>query len=301
MKKLFYIAFVLIYTTSIAQNTADYTVFNYNLNLVNPAFTGKNNKIQIATNYKKVWSGIENSIHTSVLSFSMPLPNNFGAGIGITRDDFYLFSESIASIDISYKVALNQNNNILFGIKAQGAFFNPNLNKIHTQIANDPLFVDVNKKFSPNLAIGIALKNEDYFIHFSVLDILKNQRFKGTTNTTNNFRINTGGGFYTSINHNLELTTTALVRIIQGAPLSFDITSMLNINKKIDIGATYRWNNALMANVLIDINSWMQLGYSHGFPINEIAKYNNGTNEVFLRVYFDNNSRNGYKRRLRCF
>lgn len=304
MKKQFYILFLLIQFTVVAQNTADYTVFNHNLSLVNPAFAGKNGKIQLATNYKKVWAGIENSINTNVLSFSMPFYNGIGLGINITRDDFYLFNETIASVDVSYKVRLNSYNDLLFGIKAQGAFFNANLNKINTQIANDPLFTELNDSFRPNFSIGVALKNENYFAHIALLEVLKNSNFNEVSNSISNashLKINTGGGFYTSLNDRLGLTTTALFRIIEGAPLSIDVTSMLEINEKFDIGFTYRWDSAVMGNILFDATSWMQLGYSYGLPTNEIAKYNSGTHEFFLRIHFNKDTNDNFKWRLGCF
>ncbi|WP_435261649.1 PorP/SprF family type IX secretion system membrane protein [Tenacibaculum sp. nBUS_03] len=304
MKKQFYILFFLASLSVIAQNTADYTVFSYNLNLANPAFVGKNEKIQLTTNYKKVWAGIENSLSTSVVSFSGPFNNGIGLGITILRDHFYLFNETIASVEASYSVQINDRNSFLFGIKAQGAFFNADLNTINTQTANDPLFTSTINNFRPNFSLGIALKNEKYFAHIALLDVLENSRFSGNSNLISNqshLKINAGGGFYSSLSDNLKLTSTALIRIIEGTPLSFDLTSMLEINKQFDIGFTYRWNNAVMGNILIEATSWAQLGYSYGFSINDIAKYNNGTHEFFLRIYFNKQTKNNFKWKLNCF
>lgn len=305
MKNIFFTLFFLIHFSAFTQSTADYTVFNYSLNLANPAFSGQNSKTQLVTNYKKIWAGIDNSLNVSAISFSTPFKSGIGIGISIIRDDLYLYNETIASIDASYGVKLDDNNDLLFGIKAQGAFFNADLNRITIQTANDPLFTDVNSSFRPNFSIGMVLRNENYFAHVAFLDILKNSRFKGKSNLVsdaNHFRINTGGGYYIGLNDNLSLTSTVLVRIIEGSPLSFDVASMLEINEKFNVGLTYRWNNAIMGNLLIDTTPWMQLGYSYGFSINDLAKYNNGTHEFFLKIHFDKKStKNNFKWNLSCF
>lgn len=305
MKNTFLILLFLTYISTFAQSIADYTVFNYSLNLANPAFAGKNGKTQIITNYKKIWAGIDNSLYVSAISFSTQFNNGIGLGVNVIHDDLYLYNETIASLDLSYGVKLNDNNDLLFGLKAQGSFFNADLNRINTQIANDPLFSNQNNSFRPNFSIGMVIRNENYFAHLAFLDILKDNRFEGDSkliNNTNNLRVNTGGGYYTNLNDKMSLTSTLLVRFIEGSPLSFDVTSMLQFYKKFNVGFTYRWNNAVMGNILIDTTPWMQLGYSYGLSTNDLIKHNNGTHEFFLKIHFNKKSaKNNFKWRLSCF
>ena len=299
MKKYFYFLLFAIHFVAIAQHNPDYTIFNYNLNLANPAFAGKNGKTQLATNFKKMWAGVENSLNTSIISFTTPFGNGVGLGLNVVRDDFYLFNETIASVDLSYSVKLNQHNDLLFGIEAQGAFFNADLSRINTQTVNDPLFTRTNNNFNPNFSIGVALKNEKYFAHIAILDVLKHNRFSRNSDLEtedNYFKINTGGGFSMDLNDKLSLNTMALVRITQSAPLSFDVTSMLDINKKFDIGLTYRWKNAVMANLFFNATSWAQLGYSYGLSVNELSRYNGGSYEFFIRIHFDKQTKESKKR-----
>lgn len=305
MKNTFLILLFLTYFSAFTQSTADYTVFNYSLNLANPAFAGKNGKTQIITNYKKIWAGVENSLNVSAISFSTSFNNGIGLGVNVIHDDLYLYNETITSLDLSYGVKLDDNNDLLFGLKAQGAFFNANFNRITTQIANDPLFTSDNNSFRPNFSIGMVIRNENYFAHLAFLDVLKNNRFNADSkllNNTNSFRVNTGGGYYADLNDKMSLTSTLLVRFIEGTPLSFDLTSMAQFYEKFNVGFTYRWNNAMMGNILIDTTPWMQIGYSYGLSINDLIKYNNGTHEFFLRIHFDKkNTKNNFKWRLSCF
>ncbi|WBX72547.1 PorP/SprF family type IX secretion system membrane protein [Tenacibaculum pacificus] len=307
MKSLYIIHFfLLIYLCNInnvkSQNTADFSVFNHSLNLINPAFTGKNNKIQIASNYKKVWAGIENSIHSNIISFSMPTQKGIAIGLSVITDNFYLFKETNISGDISYKIKLYATHELLFGLKASVKSFGANLNNIKTFENNDPLFTKNEQLVLPNFSLGFAIRNERYFVHFSMLDILK-ERKNNTEKvaTSNKMRTNFGAGIHHKLTDYLGVTTTSLFRVIQGVPLSFDISSMLSINNKYDVGLTYRYNAALMGNFLIKTTDWLQLGYSYGAPLNEIAKYNNGTHEFFIRIYFNKKTKNPFKWRLGCF
>ncbi|MCD8412872.1 PorP/SprF family type IX secretion system membrane protein [Tenacibaculum finnmarkense] len=283
------------------QNTADFSVFNHSLNIINPAFTGKNNKTQIATNYKKVWAGIENSIHSNIVSFSMPTQKGIGIGVSIINDRFYLYNQTNIAADISSKVKLDANHELLFGLKASVNFFGINLKNLNTFQSNDPLFMQNEQLISPNFSVGFALRNERYFVHAALLDVLKERKNTTSANTLNAMRVNFGAGIYHQLNPVLGLTNTALFRATKGAPLSIDITSMFSVNNKYDIGLTYRYNAALMTNFLIKTTDWLQLGYSYGIPTNEIATYNNGTHEFFIRIYFNTKINNRFKWRLGCF
>lgn len=301
VKQIIHIYIFLLSLGIVSQNTADFSVFSYNLSFVNPAFAGTNNKIQLASNYKKVWSSLENTIHANIVSFSMPFENRLGFGVNILSDHFNLYNHTVVSADFSYTTSLNLEHELLFGLKASGSFFNTQLNKVTTHIAGDPLFTEINSGFRPNFSVGLALKNKNYFTHIAFHDIIKNRPLTNIATSVNYMRIVTGGGFYSKLTNDFELTTTALVRIIKGAPLNIDIGSMLNIYKKYDLGITYRWDTALMGNFLIELNEWLQMGYSYGLPTNSLASHSTATHELFLKIHFNSKHKNKYNWRYRCF
>ncbi|MCG8732331.1 hypothetical protein G1K75_12735, partial [Tenacibaculum finnmarkense] len=47
LKKLTFVLLITLAYTGIAQNNVDYSLYNYSLNLVNPAFAGQKNNTEL--------------------------------------------------------------------------------------------------------------------------------------------------------------------------------------------------------------------------------------------------------------
>lgn len=74
-----------------------------------------------------------------------------------------------------------------------------------------------------------------------------------------------------------------MLRYVNGAPVSIDLNTMLEIDNLIEIGATYRFDKACAGIAGITISKHLMVGYAYEINfINELAKARN-TNEFYLR------------------
>jgi len=86
MKKTIYILFLCCFTqVGFSQQDANFTLYNYNLNIINPAFAGSNPNKEISLDYRSQWVGINDAPNTQVISYTSPLKNNFGLVISVVR------------------------------------------------------------------------------------------------------------------------------------------------------------------------------------------------------------------------
>ncbi|CAM1362018.1 conserved exported hypothetical protein [Tenacibaculum litopenaei] len=260
-----------------AQNQPDFSAFSSNLQVINPAFSGKNGATQLVAHHRKVWSGMQYPIHSSLLGISAPVGGNWGLGIQLVNDNFQFFNNHSITANISYAIQLNQSHDLLFGMGITGEQFVPDFSGIRTHTPNDPEFINAQRTSRASLTIGISLRNSDYYLHAVGFNLSNLHR--------NTYRINAGGGLFTDLNDSVYLTNSFLLRMEPGTPMNADITSMVSYLSKYHFGFGYRWNSSVSINALIDANPWLQLGYSYGIPTNTLYTHTSGSHEFFMRFF----------------
>ncbi|CAA0210990.1 PorP/SprF family type IX secretion system membrane protein [Tenacibaculum maritimum] len=273
-----------------AQNNVDYSLYNYSLNLINPAFAGQKKHSELLINSKMQWVGIENAPKASTFSLNIPLKNNIGVGVNVINDKIFIFNQTKIALDFSYKLKITNEHDLQFGLKALGNIYSGNINTIKTEQQNDLFFSESINKFSPNFTIGAAITHEDYYTHLAINNLLIDSRYSKLSSSKNISRLNIslGGGYIFTLNNTLKLVPSTLIRIEEGVPLSFDINSTLKINEKHRIGLSYFWNNSVSINGLLAISNTIQLGYGYRLTTNDLSTEQNGTHEFIILFNMDN-------------
>lgn len=195
-------------------------------------------------------------------------------------------------IDFSYKLQVGALTDLYLGIKAGGNFYNVNTSGLETYSPqSDPALATINQ-FNPNVGIGALLKNDKFFVSLSVPRMLNTERAKNkdgyTAVATDRPHVYLSGGY----DYDFE-TATALVlkplfmmRYVNGSPLSVDINVMLQIEKFLEIGGSYRVDKAYAAIAGLNISDHMTLGYAYETNIGSIVASAKNSNEFFLRFKF---------------
>ena len=99
------------------------------------------------------------------------------------------------------------------------------------------------------------------------------------------------GGHVFELSDNLKFKPAFLTKAVEGSPLQIDLTGNFLINEKFTAGASYRWDASISALVGFQIsNSWF-IGYGYDMETTELANYNSGSHEIFLRYEFFNKNR----------
>ena len=192
----------------IAQQDPNFTLYNFNMNIINPAYAGANNEKELNLSHRSQWLGVDNSPNTQTLSYSMPLKNNLGFGISIVNDKVFILSETDIAVDVSYKLKVSETHNLFFGVKAGGGFVNIDLNNAGAP-GGDPLFTANQSFFNPHLGAGLYLKHKKYYVTISTPNFLNGKRYEKKGNTpkaaVDNMHLYLGTGYSFTINDNFEL------------------------------------------------------------------------------------------------
>ena len=104
-----------------AQQDPTYTLYNYNMNVINPAFAGSTESSLLTANFRSQWVGLQDSPETQSFSFSTPVGKRVGLGVSVVNSSVFVLNETDAYVDFSYRLSLSQTTDLFLGIKAGGS------------------------------------------------------------------------------------------------------------------------------------------------------------------------------------
>ncbi len=295
MKQFKYITAVLAIafcSASWAQQETIITQFTEQMNIINPAYAGADNKTVIASSIRSQWTGIAEAPEMQLVNFSTGLGKNVGIGVSMVREKTFIEKQNFVTIDFSYKLKVSEHTDLYFGIKAGGNFYDVNVNGLETyNILSDPSLVNISQ-FSPNIGTGVYLKRKKWFMSLSVPRMLNTERTRNdngiATAATDrpHFYASTGYDFTLNSKGNLFLQPAILMRYVNGAPVSVDINTMLSFNNTFKIGGTYRTDQAYAAIMNVELSKRFILGFAFEKSTRaELARARN-TNEILLKFKF---------------
>ena len=260
-------------TTIVAQQDPNFTLYNFNMNVINPAYAGANDAKELNLSHRSQWLGVDNAPNTQTLSYSMPLKNNLGFGVSIVNDKVFVLSETDIAVDVSYKLKVSETHNLFFGVKAGGGFVNIDLNNTGAA-GNDPLFTANQSFFNPHLGAGLYLKHKKYYVTLSTPNFLNGKRYEKKGNTPraaiDNMHVYLGTGYIFNITPDFELTPAFMMRHVNGAPTSYDVSSTLKMYQKFSLGANYRLDETVSVYSLIKVMDKLKFGLAYDITTSEV-------------------------------
>lgn len=273
-----------------AQQDPNFTLYNFNMNIINPAFAGIKDSPELNIVYRNQFLGIDDSPRTISLAYSKAIGNNLGIGISVINDRVFVLTETDVAVDISYKLQLSEETNLYFGIKAGGGFVNIDLTKSNTG-GNDPLFSQNQSVFNPHIGAGLNIQNKNFYISMSTPNFLRGDRYEKQGNrpsaAVDQAHFYLGGGVHFKINETLILTPRFMMRTVEGAPTSYDVGASLDIHKKFIAGVNYRVDEATSVYGLFQVIDKLKLGAAYDVTSSDVNLVNdNGSLELILKYQF---------------
>lgn len=288
MRKFKIIAIVIfICNIAIGQQDAMYTHYAFNTLGVNPAYAGSRDVITITGLHRSQWIGFDGAPITQTLTFHSPIfHESLGAGLSIINDKIGPVNMTSFYGDLSYRFKLTEKTKLAFGLKGGGNLMQGDLTSLQTTQQGDAAFANIGSRFLPNFGAGLYLFNESWYLGLSAPKFLENGF---TTNTTGVLEGERRHYFFIAgavfdISNDLKLKPTTFVKATGGAPIELDLTTMLIIRDKFEIGLMGRTGDAVGALIGYNVNNQMRIGYSFDWSFeNTTGVYNAGSHEVMVR------------------
>lgn len=288
--KIIMLLVILITTELSAQQDPNYTLYVYNMNLINPAYAGANNSTDLGVNIRSQWSNVKGAPETQSFIFGTPVGSNLGVGLSVISDKTFIEKQTSIAADFSYHLKLSQNHDLYFGVKAGFNSYNANTDGLVTYgIQQDPNLMNLNGKLNPNFGAGLYFSHQNYFLTFSMPKLLSNDRLEEENGTakagSDKQHVYLGGGYHIPLNTNMVLKPSVLMRYVNASPLSVDITAMLDFSEYFNFGAAYRIDESASGLAVFKVTNALKIGYAYEISTQSEVRYmDNGTHEIMLKL-----------------
>lgn len=296
MKNLFIAAILVLQTASmIAQQLPFSSQYYTNPFVINPAFTGSHDQTNIFLTHRSQWTGIAGAPQTSYLTVDGPIQvKNIGLGLKVYSDVTDITSRVGAFVNYSYKLKIDDDNNLFLGI-ALGILDNRiDLSKAVIRDKDDPFIVQQQlRKTAFSSDFGLAYTWKKLEVGIAIPQLIGNQiKYKtndGTTNSYYNLTRHYQGSvkYLFDVVKEKEITAYPLimVRYAAGLPVQYDVNAVLDWKKIGWIGITYHSNYAVALSGGIRYKN-LALGYAYDLGISKLKAYQGSSSEFLLSYTF---------------
>lgn len=293
-------ALLLVIISAFAQQLPYSSQYYTNMFVVNPAFTGTKEQTNAFITHRSQWIGIAGGPQTSYLTIDGPIEaKNIGLGLKVYSDVTDIISRMGAFANYSYRLKINDDNNLFIGLAAGILNNRIDFSKAVVRDTDDPfLFSEPQSKtvFSADFGLGYTWKKLE--VGFAMPQIIGN-KIKYQTNAGDNSYYNLERYYVGSVKYvfdvveEKEITAYPLiaVRAAKGSPFQYDINAVLDWKKMGWVGVTYHSNDAVAASLGVRYKN-LAVGFAYDFGINKIKTYTGSTCEFLLSYTFGSKDQN---------
>lgn len=281
------ILFILVGYTSMAQQETQHSMYFFNPVLMNPAYAGSQEAIQVTGTVRDQWTGLKGAPKTQVLSIHSPLKTeNIGIGLTVLNDQLGVTKNTGVYADLAYSIKVNKRNNRLaFGLKAGMDFFRQDFSNLRVNDNTDELYNNGfnYKKNLFNLGAGIYYYGKRHYLGIATPRMLKNKinvaAYQKALQENHYYFF---GGIVVQLNPAINMRPSFIVKYVNNAPLSIEGNLSFLFYDKIWIGAMYRHKAAAGLNIMYNINQNLRIGYAYDYQLTSLQNYSQGSHEIML-------------------
>ena len=286
MKRLlFFIGLALVPLISFSQQESYYTLYRYNMNVINPAYAGALGKNVFAFTSRRQWSSMQDAPSTLAFSYSSERENNVGLGLSVVSDKVFIEQQTFAYVDFSYKLDM-ESTQLYLGLKAGGNFYSADPRALSAYSASSDPAQQQLSRFNPNVGAGALLKGELFWASFSIPRLFNVKRESDNIAVTAKDRMHSylGGGVDLPIGSGLLVKPSVMLRKVKGLPVTTDFTGMLSWQNQFDVGISYRSSSSFALLSVISLGGF-DIGYAYETPTaSSLSQLNLKTHEIVLRI-----------------
>jgi len=274
----------------------------FNLMAVNPAYAGSSDQVCWSIVNRKDWFGFDYS--PGVIAANINSPFNLfnrthGVGLSIIQDQL-VDNRNIRKLNLAYAYKFDAGPgkmNLGFSV----GFYNITFSNIASllitpdggSIEDDPLIPSPNNnnnfnRFAFNTGIGLFYKSDNLYAGLSSTNLLKPKY----ENSDSSSRVARGlyitSGYDIALSNPLIVFKPSILASMSGPFTKLEATGLLEYNKKIWGGISYRSGAAISALFGISLFNGLDIGLAYDLCTNPLgAKYGTGSYEIIVKGCFN--------------
>ncbi|QZT37973.1 PorP/SprF family type IX secretion system membrane protein [Halosquirtibacter xylanolyticus] len=283
-----------------SQNYIEIGQYMYHQAFFNPSAIGSYNDIRIAGLVRQQWVGVDGAPRVYSVNAAIPF-EKMGLGFTLTQSEIGVHKETRVFASYSYRLKLQKNHYLSFGISGGGVLQNVDYSSVITRESNDDLFsADISSTFTPDFQLGIYYLMPRFYFSIFIPSMLTSEvrMVGGEEDVTTNFdaqqvHLYFQGGYEYPLSDDFHLNLSTLIRYVSSLPLEYDLNAMLGWKGRLGVGFSYRSRKEFFALFNVGLTEHLKLCYA--YQNSSIVHDHFSSHEVMLIYAFKRNN----KRRIR--
>jgi type IX secretion system PorP/SprF family membrane protein len=297
MKRSLFIFIVISASASsevICQQVATYAQYMFNGLAINPAYAGSHEALSATALARFQNIGLPGAPQTQTFSLHSPLLNKRVAlGMLVVHDEISVIEQTGVNFMYAYRIPVSKKTTLSMGLQGGLSFYRADYTKLDTYNPNDPAFSTDIREFRPNIGAGLYLFSEQYYVGLSAPHLVNNAFDRGAQFETvyQNKPILLTAGYVWPIHRLLKLKPSFLLKILDGAPVEFDVNANLLFDEVLWVGLSYKSTKTVSLITQAQLTDQIQFGYSYQITAGPIRVVELGSHEVMLNYRFKYNKK----------
>ena len=277
--------------TSPAQQIPNFSLYNMNHYLLNPAATGTTDRLPVSLSYRKMWAGLDNSPSVQYLSGHMLVAKNMGVGAKLFNFQAGPLRKTGIEGTYSYHLSLGSGDTRLsFGLSLLLYQFYLNKSDLLVEDIDDQVFMGDEQMFVPDASIGTYLYGKNYYVGLAVPQLFqRNIDLKSDAilqqKQVRHYYLH--GGYIFEAGSDFRIEPSLLLKFVESGIFQADINALVTYKDMVDFGISYRTEDALCFQLGYK-NPDVFIGYAYDLPLSDIAGNTWGSHEILFTYTFDN-------------
>ncbi|RAU84346.1 PorP/SprF family type IX secretion system membrane protein [Pontibacter arcticus] len=300
-KLLFLFGGLLLANAVSAQQAPQYSQYIFNELVINPAYAGSKEVLNINLTHRSQWVGLEGAPTTQSLSIDGATQNtNIGWGAHLINDRIGAQSQTGAYANISARISLSRETKLALGLAGGVSQYVLDGNKLNTgnTIPDQALPPGREVSILPDAKVGLFLNTERYYAGLTAANLIpfKSDNLLITTPRRHYFL---SMGYTFDLNRNLRLKPSLLIKEDFKSPANLDLNAFLLMYDRLWVGASYRTavpvftdydmkqlakRNAVALIAQVYATPRLRIGYAYDLSLSKLNNY--ASHEVSVGYMF---------------
>lgn len=292
---IYMILFVTAFKLS-AQYDAMFTQYMFNETFINPAYTGSKEAMSVNMLHRQQWVNFPGRPVTTTFSVHGPImKNEAGVGLSVLNESIGKLNRNIVYLDYAYRLKTGKDGTLAFGLMAG---IHNQVNKLSELKATESGDLQISQNtpsiIAPNFGAGLYYSTKKYYAGLSIPRMVDDGYFfnpSGTVRRTasfspKKFHYYITGGYVFDISNDLKIKPQTMIKVVQNAPLQFDVNVNAFIKNLVWAGIGYRNGSNVSIITGVQANQQLLISYSYDYGLSKLQKYNQGSHEIALSYLF---------------
>lgn len=287
-----------------SQNEITYSQYMFNNLLVNPAYAGYKEDINVNLLSRNQWVGIKGAPTTQSLIADGAFFHNKNVGLGLTvlNDRIGIQGQTAIMANYAYRLPVGQQGRLSFGVGVGAVQFSLNGDKAIVGDQTDINFSGTQNYLSPDAKLGVHYSDDVFYAGLSANNLLttalnkNNERAAFVILPPVHMFLTVGAMI--NVNESVKMKPSLMLRDDPQSMGNFDVNASFLFKDVLWLGGSYRmgvdmWKktnslnatfqqNSLVGLVEVFVAKQFRIGYAYDYSLSDLNSYSSGSHEISL-------------------